>query len=187
MNTQIKSDRAAWLQGASAQCSPLPSETQTPWRLILLGAPGVGKGTQAELLHHRLGACHPRGGGTQHLRTISRYESGFGIHAAWRVGAGFHGLGNGQRTLRMHTLSRRIHSGWIPTDHRASRCVEIADGTGKDSAGCGDRLRVAMHGNYCAHFWTPYLQELQRSVPCNPATAAKRGCLRPLREPAVSA
>lgn len=29
-----------------------------PWRLVLLGAPGVGKGTQADLLHRRLGACH---------------------------------------------------------------------------------------------------------------------------------
>jgi len=29
-----------------------------PWRLVLLGAPGVGKGTQADLLHQRLGACH---------------------------------------------------------------------------------------------------------------------------------
>jgi adenylate kinase len=29
-----------------------------PWRLVLLGAPGVGKGTQAHLLHQRLGACH---------------------------------------------------------------------------------------------------------------------------------
>jgi adenylate kinase len=28
------------------------------WRLVLLGAPGVGKGTQAELLSRRLGACH---------------------------------------------------------------------------------------------------------------------------------
>lgn len=27
-------------------------------RLVLLGAPGVGKGTQAALLHERLGACH---------------------------------------------------------------------------------------------------------------------------------
>ena len=27
-------------------------------RLVLLGAPGVGKGTQAELLSERLGACH---------------------------------------------------------------------------------------------------------------------------------
>jgi len=29
-----------------------------PWRLVLLGAPGVGKGTQADLLNRRLGACH---------------------------------------------------------------------------------------------------------------------------------
>jgi len=28
------------------------------WRLVLLGSPGVGKGTQAVLMHERLGACH---------------------------------------------------------------------------------------------------------------------------------
>lgn len=51
-------DRASWLQGPSAQCTPLPGKVWPAWRLVLLGAPGVGKGTQAQLLHERLGACH---------------------------------------------------------------------------------------------------------------------------------
>jgi len=58
MNKQNKSERAAWLQGPPAECSLPPGETQSPWRLVLLGAPGVGKGTQADLLSKRLGACH---------------------------------------------------------------------------------------------------------------------------------
>jgi adenylate kinase len=53
-----KRDRKAWLQGASAQCAPAPARSVTPRRLVLLGAPGVGKGTQAELLCANLGACH---------------------------------------------------------------------------------------------------------------------------------
>ncbi len=37
----------------------VPQSSHHPsWRLVLLGAPGVGKGTQAELLHRQLGACH---------------------------------------------------------------------------------------------------------------------------------
>lgn len=58
MTTTTKSNRAAWIQGPSAQCDPLPERRGTPWRLVLLGAPGVGKGTQASLLDQRLGACH---------------------------------------------------------------------------------------------------------------------------------
>jgi len=53
-----KNDRAAWLQGPTAECSAVGQPQGQSWRLVLLGAPGVGKGTQADLLHQRLGACH---------------------------------------------------------------------------------------------------------------------------------
>jgi len=54
----IMRDRIAWLKGGNARCN-VPAEPRTqPRRLVLLGAPGVGKGTQAELLAAHLGACH---------------------------------------------------------------------------------------------------------------------------------
>lgn len=58
MTSVQRSDRAAWLQGPSAKCEVVASEVGNPPRLVLLGAPGVGKGTQAELLNQRLHACH---------------------------------------------------------------------------------------------------------------------------------
>jgi len=58
MNAQNKNDRASWLQGPSVKCSTPPAVATPCWRLVLLGAPGVGKGTQAHLLNQRLGACH---------------------------------------------------------------------------------------------------------------------------------
>src|SRR5246127_294054 len=57
MSTTTHDSRTAWLEGPPAACHPEP-EVARPWRLILLGAPGVGKGTQADLLHQHLRACH---------------------------------------------------------------------------------------------------------------------------------
>jgi adenylate kinase len=55
---KAKNDRAAWLQGPAGKCSVPPAPRARPYRMVLLGAPGVGKGTQAEMLCEHLGACH---------------------------------------------------------------------------------------------------------------------------------
>ena len=53
-----KNDRATWLHAGDARCSVIPGVPARVYRLILLGAPGVGKGTQGELICERLGTCH---------------------------------------------------------------------------------------------------------------------------------
>lgn len=48
----------AWLEAVDVKPEQTTQPTQRAYRLVLLGAPGVGKGTQAELLSARLGPCH---------------------------------------------------------------------------------------------------------------------------------
>lgn len=54
----LQRDRSAWLQGREHVCQVRPTHPTQCRRFVLLGAPGVGKGTQAALLSATFGACH---------------------------------------------------------------------------------------------------------------------------------
>jgi adenylate kinase len=50
-------NRIAWLQGPGANCTDLGPARRRPWHIVLLGPPGVGKGTQAEKIVAEFGPC----------------------------------------------------------------------------------------------------------------------------------
>ncbi len=70
---QLEGDQKAQLKGCEAR--PASQPQVQPHHLVLLGAPGVGKGTQAELLSTRLDACHLSTGDIfRSLKTLSDSE-----------------------------------------------------------------------------------------------------------------
>jgi hypothetical protein len=150
VTTENTDDRAEWLQGSSVQCAMVPGSAQTPWRLVLLGAPGVGKGTQADLLHQRLGACHLSTGDvfraaasrrecelSPAMRTATEYMRRGALvpdSTVWHIVR----VAEWLPTLRQGLYSRRISA-----HASAGRVIERVGGERGTIAHCGRELRPA--------------------------------------------
>lgn len=98
----LQRDRSAWLQGPEHVCQVPPSRAAPGRRIVLLGAPGVGKGTQAALLSAAFGACHLS---TGDIFRAARTCSGTALSPA------------------MHTAVERMNRGELVSDETVLRIV----------------------------------------------------------------
>jgi len=110
----LQHDRTAWLHGPGSVCQKPPATPARCQRLILLGAPGIGKGTQAALLSAAFGACH--------------LSTGDIFRAARHCGAP-------ELSPAMHDAVERMHRGELVSDETVlqivrerSRCLTCRGG-----------------------------------------------------------
>lgn len=68
--TQVH-DREGWLSVTASTCPASTMQHGAPLRIVLLGAPGVGKGTQADQLSQLSGTCHLSTGDVFRMATLA--------------------------------------------------------------------------------------------------------------------
>ncbi len=97
-----KKKATSWVGSVHAKCGVRTKSSPAPRRLVLLGAPGVGKGTQAELFSNSLGACH--------LSTGDIFRAAKSIPPA-------------QRTPAMNTALEHMRQGMLVPDDTVIKVV----------------------------------------------------------------
>ena len=179
-------DRTAWLKGGGALCLNPPTPPRgAPWRLVLLGAPGVGKGSQADLLCERLGACHLSTGDV--FRAARRAPTGERSPA---MQAAFECMHRGQLVPDATVVSLVAERRALPALRRGF-CPRRLPAHGGAGGGLGNhagapgrgagrclRLSAAAGGDRLAAGRPPGLPGLQGDLPPDRASAARRGHLR---------
>jgi len=87
-------------------------------RIIIFGAPGVGKGTQAKIIAAKLNIAHISTGDI--LRAAIKNETELGLQAKAIVERGELVPDTIVGAIIKDTLQERFHFGWLPENNRPS-------------------------------------------------------------------